>query len=56
MATKWKVECIVCGAKESFIDIKDIQVAKWQILAWKVESNEPVVTCPKCEYPTKKEK
>lgn len=50
---KWKLECIVCGAKETFIDAKDIQFAKWQILAWSVERVEPIVTCPKCEYPTK---
>lgn len=50
MAKRWSVECVECGAKESFADVQDISHAHWTVLAWIVPSGEPRVTCPKCEY------
>jgi hypothetical protein len=45
---KLKVICDVCAKTDSFSDVKDMTNAHWSILAWKVESNEPIVICDKC--------
>ena len=51
-----KVTCIECGKKETFGDSKDITYAKWKILAWIVDTNEPRVVCNGCEYGDAKKK
>ena len=53
-----KVQCVECGKKESFVDSKDITHARWQIVAWIVESCEPRVVCNECDFgkPKKKKK
>lgn len=52
----WSVECCECGKKDKFGDAKDVQFAKWRILAWNVKTAEPVVVCNECEYGKPKEK
>lgn len=47
---RWTIECICCKKKELFNDDKDIKFAKWRILGWNIEKNEPICVCPKCEY------
>ena len=55
-ASKWNVVCIECGKKESFGDSKDVTYAKWTILAWIVDKNEPRVVCDQCDYGDSKKK
>jgi hypothetical protein len=49
---KLSVECVVCDTKDSFVDLKALQNARWVTLAWNMNENVPVVTCPKCDYPS----
>jgi len=51
MANHWHLKCDICNKAMSFMDAKDIHYSKWTILAWDVESNTPLITCPKCVYP-----
>lgn len=46
----YKVECVECDKKESFMDMKDITYSKWKIIAWMLPSGDPRVVCPNCEY------
>lgn len=52
----WSVECNVCKKRDKFGDAKDIQFARWRIIAWNVKNGEPLVVCPECEYGKPKEK
>ena len=52
----WETECVVCGAKMKFADIRDINQMKWTVLAWIVPSGEPRVVCNKCDYVSPKRK
>lgn len=56
MAIREEVECIECGKKETFADIKDITYSHWKILAWNVKTVQPVCVCDKCEYNQSKKK
>lgn len=55
-SSKWTLECAKCGEKNTFGDAKDVQFARWSILAWNMKTGEPVVICNKCEYGKPKEK
>lgn len=46
----WTIKCDLCGAQQKFKDEKDIRYAKWKILAWIVNTGEPLCLCDKCEY------
>ena len=54
MASKYRLKCEVCEKAQSFHDEKDIGQCHWTIIAWEIESNQPRVTCPKCDYPVNK--
>lgn len=50
MIKRFKVKCIECGKVETFEDEIAIKYVKWKILAWKVDTGDPICLCDKCEY------
>lgn len=52
----WKITCMECGKKETFVDSKDVTFHRWIILAWGVPSGEPKCVCDECDYGKSKEK
>jgi hypothetical protein len=50
MVKRWKVECDMCGEKNSFADIQEINLSNWKVIAWIVPIGDPRVICNKCEY------
>lgn len=53
---RYNVECVECGAKNSFADVQDISQAKWIVLAWIVPDGDPRCVCNKCKYGTENKK
>ena len=56
MAKKYETECTECGRKESFTEWRDLTYAKWKVIGWSVNRNEPYAICPDCEYGKPKKK